>query len=176
MSCDTEGIRLFFYFIFRIIFIFYLHIFVYILSAEPVNTYSTRSSVKCVFLSDNSIFETSIRKKKNQKKNPNRTFTSLTESGHLHCEFVSLLFFQDHRETVTDRFLATTGVQISQTNVHFRRPAFSSQFKSKVGHIPTKTVALRIVLCNPFLLSTPLNYVRDRFFQYYTQLYLLFML
>ena len=44
-------------FIFSIIFIFYLHIFVYILSAEPVHTDSTRSSLKTpkkkrVFLSD----------------------------------------------------------------------------------------------------------------------------
>jgi hypothetical protein len=41
----------------------------------------------------------------------------------LHCEFVRLLFLQAHRET--DRFLAASGVQLAQTNFHFRRAAFS---------------------------------------------------
>ena len=65
-------------------------------------------------------------------------------SGRLHCEFVRLVFLQAHRET--DRFLAATGVQLAQTNHHFRRAAFSSQLKSKVGHILTKAEALRIML------------------------------
>jgi hypothetical protein len=32
-------------------------------------------------------------------------------SGRLHCELVSLLFLQDHRET--DRFFAASGVQLA---------------------------------------------------------------
>ena len=62
----------------------------------------------------------------------------------LHGEFVRLLFLQDHREI--DRFLAASGVQLAQTNFHFRRAAFSSQLKSKVGHILVKAAALRIML------------------------------
>jgi hypothetical protein len=48
-------------------------------------------------------------------------------SGRLHSEFVRLLFVQAHRET--DRFLAASGVQLSQsTGGHFLfcRAAFSS--------------------------------------------------
>jgi hypothetical protein len=65
-------------------------------------------------------------------------------SGRLHCEFVCLLFLQDHRET--DRFLAASVVQLAQKHFHFRRAAFSSQLKSKVGHILAKAAALRIML------------------------------
>ena len=48
-----------------------------------------------------------------------------------------------HRET--DLLLVVSGVQLSQTNLHFRHTVFSSQHKSKVN-ILTKTVALRIIL------------------------------
>ena len=65
-------------------------------------------------------------------------------SGRLHGEFVRLLFLQAHRET--DRFLAALGVQLAQSTFHFRRAAFSSQLKSKVGHILAKAAALRIML------------------------------
>ena len=65
-------------------------------------------------------------------------------SGRPHCEFVCLLFLQTHRET--DLFLATSGVQLAQTHFHFRHAAFSSQLKSKVGHILAKAAALRIML------------------------------
>ncbi len=67
-------------------------------------------------------------------------------SGRLHSEFVRLLFLQGHRET--DRFFAASGVQLDQTNpsgqFHFRRVAFVSMFKSRVGNVLTKAVALRI--------------------------------
>jgi hypothetical protein len=47
-------------------------------------------------------------------------------SGRLHSEFVRLLFSQAHRET--DRFFASSGVQLGQTNpggqFHFHRTAF----------------------------------------------------
>jgi hypothetical protein len=65
-------------------------------------------------------------------------------SGRLHSEFVCLLILQSHRET--DRFLAPSGVQVAQTNFHFRRSVFISQLKSKVGHILVKSVTLRIML------------------------------
>jgi hypothetical protein len=46
--------------------------------------------------------------------------------------------FEDHRET--DRFFAASGVQLAQCNHlnQYRRAAFSSQLKSKVGHILAK--------------------------------------
>ena len=68
----------------------------------------------------------------------------VSTSGRLHCECVRFLFWQTHRET--DRFLAASGVQLAQSHFHYRRAAFSSQFKSKVGHILTKVASLRINL------------------------------
>jgi hypothetical protein len=68
-------------------------------------------------------------------------------SGRIHSEFVCLLFLQALRET--DRFFAASGVQIPQFTsgqFHYRRAAFSSQLKSKIGNILAKDAALRIVL------------------------------
>jgi hypothetical protein len=68
-------------------------------------------------------------------------------SGRLHSEFVRLLFLQAHRET--DRFFAASGVQLAQTQrdmFHFRRTAFSTQLKAKVGSTLAKAAALRINL------------------------------
>jgi hypothetical protein len=65
-------------------------------------------------------------------------------SGRLHCELVRLFFLQAHQET--DRFLAASGVQLAQSTFHYRRAAFSSQLKSKVGHILVKAAALRLNL------------------------------
>jgi hypothetical protein len=68
-------------------------------------------------------------------------------SGRLHCEFVRLLFLQAHRET--DRFFAASGVQLAQSDrgqFNYRRAAFSSQLKSKVGNILAKDAALWITL------------------------------
>jgi hypothetical protein len=69
-------------------------------------------------------------------------------SGRLHSEFVRLLFLQAHRET--DRFFTSSGVQSVQSTsggfFHFRRAAFSSGLKSKVGLALAKASALRIVL------------------------------
>ncbi len=63
-----------------------------------------------------------------------------------YTEFVCLFFLQAHQET--DRFLAASGVQFTQSNTqhHYRRAAFSSRFKSKVGHILAKAATLRINL------------------------------
>ncbi len=68
-------------------------------------------------------------------------------SGRLHSEFVRLLFLQDHRET--DRFFATSGVQLTQTDrdqFHFRRSAVSPQLKSRVVLVLAKAADLRITL------------------------------
>ena len=65
-------------------------------------------------------------------------------SDRLHGEFVRLLSLQE-----TVRFFAAPGVQLAQHNCgqfHYRRAAFSSQLKSKVGHILAKAAALRIDL------------------------------
>ncbi len=70
-------------------------------------------------------------------------------SGRLYSEFVRLLFLQAHRET--DRFFAASGVQLAQTKpsgqlFHFRRSAFLTHLKSKVGLALAKAEALRINL------------------------------
>jgi hypothetical protein len=68
-------------------------------------------------------------------------------SGCLHSELVRLLFFQTHRET--DRFFAASGVQLAQSDrghFHYRRAAFSSHLKSKVGNILVKAASLWITL------------------------------
>jgi hypothetical protein len=71
----------------------------------------------------------------------------LVRLGRLPSEFVRLLFLRAHRET--DRFLAASGVQLAQHDrgqFHYRRAAFSSQLKSRVGNILAKAAALRINL------------------------------
>jgi hypothetical protein len=63
-------------------------------------------------------------------------------SGCLHGEFVRLLFLQTHRET--DRIFSASGVQLPQSTsgqFHYRRLAFSSQLKSKVGNILAEAAA-----------------------------------
>ena len=58
----------------------------------------------------------------------------LVRLGRLPSEFVRLLFLRAHRET--DRFLAASGVQLAQHDrgqFHFRRTAFSTHLKSKIG-------------------------------------------
>ncbi len=60
--------------------------------------------------------------------------TIASVSGRLHSEFIRLLFLQAHRET--DRFFAVSGAQLTEPNsgfFHFRRVAFSSKLKAKVG-------------------------------------------
>jgi hypothetical protein len=68
-------------------------------------------------------------------------------SGRLHSEFVRLLFLRPHRET--DRFFPDSGVQLPQPTsgiFHFRRAAFSTHLKAKVGSTLAKVAALRINL------------------------------
>jgi len=56
----------------------------------------------------------------------------------------SFYFCKAHRET--DRFFAASRVQLAQSNFHYRRAAFSSQLKSKVGNILAKAAVLRVNL------------------------------
>ena len=69
-------------------------------------------------------------------------------SGRLHCEFIRLLFLQTHRET--DRFFATSGVQPAEHTsggiFTFKRAAFLTQLKEKVGSSLAKTAAIRVNL------------------------------
>ncbi len=68
-------------------------------------------------------------------------------SGRLHREFIRLLFLQAHRET--DRFFSDSAVQLAPTTCglfHYRRAAFSSILKSRVGNILAKDTPLRINL------------------------------
>ena len=65
-----------------------------------------------------------------------------------HCELVRIVFLQVHRQT-DYRFCTASGVEHTQHNQHqfrFRRAAFYSQIKSKVGNILTKTTTLHINL------------------------------
>jgi hypothetical protein len=64
---------------------------------------------------------------------------------------VNLLDFYSYRIIgKLTAFFASSGVQLAQTNpsgqFHFRRAAFSSMLKSRVGNILDKTAALRINL------------------------------
>ncbi len=67
-------------------------------------------------------------------------------SGHLHSEFVRILFLQAHRET--DRFFAASGVHLVQTHpggqFTFHRATFLTQIQIQVGLTLAKTVGLRI--------------------------------
>ena len=68
-------------------------------------------------------------------------------SGRLHSEFVRLLFLHPHRET--DLFFTASGVLSAQSDpgfFHYRRVAFPSMFKSRVGNILAKAAAVRINL------------------------------
>jgi hypothetical protein len=71
----------------------------------------------------------------------------VSTSGRLHSEFVRLLFLQARRET--DRFFEASVVQLAHSTsgqFHYRRAAFSSQLKSKIGNILAKSAGLRITL------------------------------
>ena len=69
-------------------------------------------------------------------------------SGRLHSEFIRLLFLQTHRET--DRFFAASGVQPAQHTsggiFTFKRAAFLSPLKAKVGSTLAKAVSLCVNL------------------------------
>jgi hypothetical protein len=68
-------------------------------------------------------------------------------SGRLHSEFVRIFFLQVHRQT--DLFFASSGVQLAQSTsgfFHFRRAAFFTNLKSKIGKLLGKAAVLRINL------------------------------
>ncbi len=86
-----------------------------------------------------------------RKKTPPDVFSF---SGRLHSEsefysysLIRILFLQSHRET--DSFFTVSGVLSAQSDrgfFHYRRVAFSSMLKFRVGNILTKVVVLRINL------------------------------
>ena len=65
-------------------------------------------------------------------------------STRMHGEFLRLIFLQAHRET--EDYFRFTGVPAHSTTdmFRFRRAAFYSGLKSKVGLIAAKTAALRV--------------------------------
>jgi hypothetical protein len=82
-----------------------------------------------------------------QIKHMSSSCLQASTSGRLHSDFVSLLFLQVHRET--DRFFAGSVVPLTQHDrdqFHYCHVVFSSQLKSKCGHLPTKDAVLRIIL------------------------------
>jgi hypothetical protein len=65
-------------------------------------------------------------------------------SACMHGELIRLLFLQAHRETEDYLAFMGTPVHSDQDQFHFRRVAFYSSLKSKVGLIAAKAAALRI--------------------------------
>ena len=75
------------------------------------------------------------------------------------------VFTQAHMDTKHHQhslFIPDSGVQLVQTTFHFRRTVFSSQLKSKVGHILTKGSSLR---SNLNIDDTPLGCVCEIYCQ-----------
>ena len=62
----------------------------------------------------------------------------------MHGEFLRLLFLQAHRETEDYFAFMGTPAQPDQDQFRFRRAAFYSSLKIKVGLIAAKAAALRI--------------------------------
>ena len=62
----------------------------------------------------------------------------------MHGEFFRLLFLQAHRETEAYFAFMGTPAQPDQDQFRFRRAAFYSSLKSKVGLIAAKAAALRV--------------------------------
>ena len=65
-------------------------------------------------------------------------------SARMHGEFLRLLFLQAHRETEDYFAFMGTPAQPDQDQFRFRRAAFYSSLKSKVGLIAAKAAALRV--------------------------------
>ena len=105
---------------------------------------------------DRSLNETATDKilkyRSDYNNNPPISTTFMTvissTSGRLHSEFVRLLFLQAHRET--DRFFAASGVQPARHTsggiFTFKRAAFLTQLKAKVGSSLAKAAAMRVNL------------------------------
>ncbi len=78
-------------------------------------------------------------------------------SGRLHSEFIRLLFLQTHWET--DRFFATSGVQLAQCNsglFHFLRVVFSPNLKSK-STVPSVSLYLYTLRINLNIDGVPIT-------------------
>jgi hypothetical protein len=65
-------------------------------------------------------------------------------SGRLHCELVRIIFLQAHGKPTC--FFAASGCSTQTGLFRFRRAAFCSKLKSKVGNILAKATALCINL------------------------------
>ena len=98
-----------------------------------------------------SVSDKNLKYHGDYNNNPPQAVASMSviasTSGRLHSEFIRLLFLQDHRET--DRFFAASGVQPAQSNrglFHYKRAAFSSQFRAKVGSTPDKVSVMCVNL------------------------------
>ena len=79
----------------------------------------------------------------NRPSNPISFMTVIVSTSALWiCDFYSLI----GKLTVFLQLQEFCQVHLAQTNHHFRRSVFSSQLKSKVGHILVKDSALRIML------------------------------
>ena len=65
-------------------------------------------------------------------------------SARMHGEFLRLLFLQAHRETEDYFAFMGTPAQPDQDQFRFRRAAFYSSLKGKVGLIAAKSAALRV--------------------------------
>ena len=72
----------------------------------------------------------------------------------MHGEFLRLIFLQAHRET--EDYFRFTGVsaQPSTDLFRYRRAAFYSGLKSKVGLIAAKTAALRVKMMMMMFIGT----------------------
>ena len=95
--------------------------------------------------------ETAARAKitKHQAAYSNNNSTSFlpgvaSTSGRLHCELLRLLFLQAHRETEEYCRLFGVPAQTNQDSFRYKRAAFYSGIKGKVGLIFAKAAALRI--------------------------------
>ena len=62
----------------------------------------------------------------------------------MHCEFLRLLFLQAHWENEDNLAFMGTPAQPDQDKFRFRRAAFYSSLKNKVGLIAAKAAALRV--------------------------------
>ena len=65
-------------------------------------------------------------------------------SAHMHGKFLRLLILQAHRETEVYFAFMDTPAQPDQDQFCFRRAAFYSSLKSKIGLIAPKAAALRV--------------------------------
>jgi hypothetical protein len=127
----------FFIFIFSIIFIFYLHICVYILSAEPVHKDSTRSSLNpCFFVRHfnfRDVYSLKKEKKIHTARSPHvrRTFTARAAHVRLCGEFTA----QPHVRCgiLGSTHLSYTGLLVEPEHLKIETRFIDEMFSSVMG-------------------------------------------